>query len=74
MIKARCKLGLFSIMNGRFMDGNSTLKSLYGIAMIIPLQPDEGPVDYAIAARMMEHYKWVILEEDYPKEEDGIVY
>ena len=74
MIKVDSDFGEFTIDEGEFLSGNKDLKRLYNIAMILPLKPHEGPVDYAVAARMMKDYKWTVLEEDYPETKGDIVY
>jgi hypothetical protein len=74
MIKVVSDFGEFVIDEGKFISGNDSLKKLYDIAMIIPLQPHEGPVDYAIASRMMKNYKWEVLEEVLPETNGDIAY
>lgn len=74
MIVVKCSMGEFTLDKGRFIKGKKVFKGLYDAAMVLPLTPQEGPADYAIAAKMMGSIKWEVVDFDFPEPEANASY
>lgn len=74
MIHVRCALGEFKLIDGEFVVGSDQLRLMFGLATMTPIEASEGPVDYAIAMRMvMNGLDYEILDSDYEQPDDGAV-
>lgn len=73
MIRVKTVLGEFTLVDGKFTEGSGTLEKIFDIAMIRPIRVWEGPVDFAIARRMVANLPkgGNILEQDHPIETEG---
>lgn len=54
MIRVKCILGEFKIVNGKLVDGSTAVHALFKQAQFEPIPVSEGPVDYALAMRIVK--------------------
>ncbi|MFC1832516.1 hypothetical protein ACFL0S_10920 [Thermodesulfobacteriota bacterium] len=74
MIQVKTNIGTFKIVDGKFVEGEKDLEALFRIHTKEHPNVWEGPVDYAIAARMCKGLSWTILNEKYSDSDPNVVY
>lgn len=75
MIIVECAYGTFKLDNGVFVYGPVNLRLIHKVARRLSYGPEAGPVDYAIAQKMMNSLNtpWEIKESEFPKLPDNVV-
>ena len=72
MIRVKCKIGEFKMVDTELVecDDNRT-RTFFDLAMMRPIgRPQDDPVDYAIAARIMDGLEREIIESKYKDSND----